>query len=67
MQYNVVFTSAWMEKDVKYSQDQSGIILLFEHNFRHNAVVLRVTLKSIKFKLVFQDNVSFPTSLLQRV
>ena len=40
-----------MEKGIKYSQDQSSMImLLFEHNFRHNAVVLRVTPKSIMFK-----------------
>ena len=40
-----------MEKGIKYSQDQSNMImLLFEHNFRHNAVVLRVTPKSIMLK-----------------
>ena len=39
--------SAGMEKGIKYRQDQSSIMLLFEHNYRHNAVVLRVTLKSI--------------------
>jgi len=39
--------SAGIEKGIKYSQDQSSIMLLSEHNFRHNAVVLRVTLKSI--------------------
>ena len=40
-----------MEKGIKYSQDQSSMImLLFEHNFRHNAVVLRVTPKSIMLK-----------------
>ena len=42
--------SAGMEKGIKYSQDQSSIMLLFEHNYRHNAVVLRVTLKSIMLK-----------------
>ena len=35
-------------------QDQSSMMLLFEHNFRHNAVVsfvvLRVTLQSIMLK-----------------
>ena len=43
------FLSAGMEKGIKYNQDQSSIMPLFEHNFRHNiyAVVLRVTLKSI--------------------
>ena len=42
--------SAGMEKGIKYSQDQSSIMLLFEHNYRHNTVVLRVTLKSIMLK-----------------
>ena len=42
--------SAGMEKGIKYSQDQSSIMLLFEHNLRHNAVVLRVTPKSIMLK-----------------
>ena len=44
----VFFLSAGMEKGIKYSQDQSSMMLLFEHNLRHNAVisfaVLRVTL-----------------------
>ena len=40
-----------MEKVMKYSQDQLSIITLFEHNFRHNAVVLRVMLKSIDVML----------------
>ena len=56
--------SARMEKGIKYSQDQSSIILLFEHNFRHNAVVLRVTLISIMLKSLFENNVSYPTSRL---
>ena len=56
--------SARMEKGIKYSQDQSSIILLFEHNFRHNTVVLRVTLISITLKSLFQNNVSYPTSRL---
>ena len=43
----VNFLSAGMEKGIKYSQDQSSIMLLFEHNLRHNAIILRVTLKSI--------------------
>ena len=47
---NVLFMSAGMEKGIKYSQDQSSIMPLFEHNYRHNAVVLRVTLKSIMLK-----------------
>ena len=44
------FLSTGMEKGIKYNQDQSSIMLLFEHNFKHNAVVLRVKLKSIRFK-----------------
>ena len=48
----VFFLSAGMEKGIKYKlQDQSSIILLFEHNFTHNAVVLRVRFKSITLKL----------------
>ena len=42
--------SAGMEKGLKYCQDQSSIMLLFEHTFRHDAVVLRVTLKGIMLK-----------------
>ena len=34
----------------KGHQIQSSIMLLLEHNFRHNAVVLRVTPKSIMLK-----------------
>ena len=45
-----VFFSAGMGKDIKYSQDQSSIMLLFEHNFRHNDVFLRVTIKSKMLK-----------------
>ena len=29
-----VFMSAGMDKGIKYSQDQSSIMLLFEHNFK---------------------------------
>ena len=48
----VFFLSAGMEKGIKYKlQDQSSIMLLFEHNFTHNAVVFRVRLKSIMLKL----------------
>ena len=48
----VFFLSAGMEKSIKYKlQDQSSIMLLFEHNFTHNAVVLRVRFKSIMLKL----------------
>ena len=47
----VFFLSAGMEKGIKYKlQDQSSIMLLFEHNFTHNAVVLRVRFKSIMLK-----------------
>ena len=42
--------SAGMEKGVKYTQDHSSIMLLFEHNYRHNALLLAVTLKSIMLK-----------------
>ena len=45
-----VFFSAGMGKGNKYSQDQSRIMLLFEHNFRHNDVILRVTIKSKMLK-----------------
>ena len=49
------FLSAGIEKYIKYNQDQSSIMLLLEHNFRHNAFVLMVTLKSIvlKFSSIF--------------
>ena len=39
-----------MEKGIKYNQDQSSIILPLEHNLRHNAVVLKMMLKSIVLK-----------------
>ena len=39
-----------MEKSIKYSQDQSSIMLLFEHIFSSFAVVLGVKLKSIMLK-----------------
>ena len=42
--------SAGMEKGIKFRQDQSSMMLLFEHNFRYNAVVLSVTPKSIMLK-----------------
>lgn len=41
---------AGMGKGIKDSQDQSSIMLLFEHNFRHNDVILRVTIKSKMLK-----------------
>ena len=45
--------SAGMEKGIKYRQDQSSIMLLFEHNFRYNAAVSRMTLKSmLKFSSI---------------
>ena len=43
--------SEGMEKGIKYNQDQPSIMLLLELNFRHNAVDLRVTLKSIILKI----------------
>ena len=33
------FLSAGVEKGIKYSQDQSSIMLLFEHYFRHNMLL----------------------------
>ena len=48
-----------MEKGIKYNQDQSSIMLFLEHNFRQNAVVLRVMLKSIML-IIFEHNVSSP-------
>ena len=56
--------SARMEKGIKYSQDQSSIILLFEHNFRHSAVVFEGDALSIMLKSLFENNVSYPTSRL---
>ena len=56
--------SAVMEKGLKYCQDQSSIMLLFEHNFRHNAVVLRVTLKSIILKFL---SIMYLTLVIRRV
>ena len=38
--YGGVFCPQASEKGIKYSQDQLRIMLLFEHYFRHNAVVL---------------------------
>ena len=48
--YGGIFLAAGMEKDIKYNQDQSSIMLLLDHSLRHNAVVLKVTLKSIMLK-----------------
>ena len=45
-----ILLSIGMEKGIKYNQDQSSIMLLVEHNFRHNAVGLMVTRKSIMHK-----------------
>ena len=33
------FLSAGVEKGIKYSQDQSSIMPLFEHYFRHNMLL----------------------------
>ena len=41
-----------MDKGIKYNQDQPNIVLLFEHNFRHNTVVLSVALKGIILKFL---------------
>ena len=50
--YGGIFLSAGMEKGIKCNpQEQSSIMLLFEHNFTHNAVVLRVRFKSVTLKL----------------
>lgn len=50
--YGGIFLFAGMEKGIKYNpQEQSSIMLVFEHNFTHNAVVLRVRFKSITLKL----------------
>ena len=55
--------STGMEKGIKYSQDQLSIITRFEHDFRHNAVVLRAMLKTIQScnAQMFEYNVSNPT------
>ena len=45
-----IFLAAGMEKGIKQNQDQSSMILPLEHNLRHNAVVLKVMLKSIVLK-----------------
>ena len=60
MQYDIVFQgyvgiilSASMKKGIKlfkYSQDQSNIMLLFEHKFGHNNVVFTVTLQIIMLR-----------------
>lgn len=56
MQYKIVFLtygdflSPGMGKRIENNQDQSSIMLFVEHNFKHNAVVLRVTLKSVTLK-----------------
>ena len=42
--------SAGIEKGIKYCQDQSSIMILFEHNFTHNVAVFKATLKSIMLK-----------------
>ena len=56
------FLSEEIEKDIKHNQDQSSKMLLLELNFRHNAVVLRVTLKSIMLKF---SSIMYLTLLLR--
>ena len=51
-----------IEKDIKHNQDQSSKMLLLELNFRHNAVVLRVTLKSIMLKF---SSIMYLTQIMQ--
>ena len=41
--------SARVENNIKYNQDHI-IVLLLEHNFRPDAVVSRITLKSLMLK-----------------
>ena len=36
-----------MEKGIKYNEDQTSIIPLLELDLRHNAVALKVTLKTL--------------------
>ena len=55
--------SEGMKKGIKYNQDQSSIMLLLELNFRHNAVVLRVTLKSIMLKFSSTMYLTLPQSM----
>ena len=50
--YGGKYLSARMEQNIKYNHDQSSIMILLEHNFKHNAVFLRVTLK------VFEHNIT---------
>ena len=46
----VFWGSVGMEKNIKYNQDQLSVMLILEHNFKHNAVVLRGTLICIMLK-----------------
>ena len=52
--------SAGMGKGIKYSQDQSSIMLLFEHNFRHNAVNYFDGYDQKQNAQIFGHNVSNP-------
>ena len=56
--------SAGMETGPKYCQDQSSIMLLFEHTFMHNAVVSRVTLKSTMLKF---SSIMYLTLVIRQV
>ena len=49
-----------MGKGIKYSQDQSNIMLLFEHNFRHNAVNFFDGYDQKQNAQIFGHNVSNP-------
>ena len=52
--------SAGMGKGIKYSQDQSSIMLLFEHNFKHNAVNYFDGYDQKQNAQIFGHNVSNP-------
>ena len=61
-----IFFSAAMGKSIKYSQDQSSIMLLFEHNFRHNADIWRVFTQKHNAQ-IFGHNVSNPIAGASRI
>ena len=51
------FSPAGLEKGIKYIQDQSSIMLLFKHNFRHNAVVFKGGAAKPHSAQIFEHNV----------